>query len=115
MKDFGGGSSLGVGGLRVIKGVGGLRVIKNKVSKNLGGGGVTDFFGGGGGGGGLPPQNGPAGNPATFVREYGAKVKREVGKDGQCGRIKGVEEWKKRKLPVLMRHSEFPLFERKQS
>ena len=38
-----GGSSLGVGGLRVIKGVGGLRVIKNKVSKNLGGG-VTDFF-----------------------------------------------------------------------
>ena len=33
-----GGSSLGVGGLRVIKGVGGLRVIKNKVSKNLGGG-----------------------------------------------------------------------------
>ena len=34
-----GGSSLGVGGLRVIKGVGGLRVIKNKVSKNLAGGG----------------------------------------------------------------------------
>ena len=97
----------------MIKGVGGLRVIKNKVSKNLGGG-VTDFFWGGGGGE-VSPQNGPAGNPATFVREYGAKVKREVGKDGQCGRIKGVEEWKKRKLPVLMRHSEFPLFERKQS
>ena len=102
MKDFGGGSSLGVGGLRVIKGVGGLRVIKNKVSKNLGGG-VTDFFFLGGGG--VSPQNGPAGNPDTCVREYGAKVKREVGKDGQCGRIKGEEEWKKRKLPVLMRHS----------
>ena len=60
MKDFGGGSSLGVGGLRVIKGVGGLRVIKNKVSKNLGGG-VTDFFfcgGGGGGGGESPPKTG---------------------------------------------------------
>ena len=90
-------------------------MIKNKVSKNLGGGGVTDFFLGGGGGGGSLPQNGPAGNPDTFVREYGAKVKREVGKDGQCGRIKGEEEWKKRKLPVLMRHSEFPMFERKQS
>ena len=36
---WGGGSSLGVGGLRVIKGIGGLSVIKNKVSKNLGGGG----------------------------------------------------------------------------
>ena len=47
------------------------------------------------GGGGVSPQNGPAGNPDTFVREYGAKVKREVGKDGQCGRIKGEEEWKK--------------------
>ena len=87
-------------------------MIKNKVSKNLGGG-VTDFFLGGGG---VSPQNGPAGNPDTFVREYGAiEVKREVGKDGQCGRIKGEEEWKKRKLPVLMRHSEFPFFERKQS
>ena len=99
----------------MIKGVGGLTVIKNKVSKNLGGGGVTDFFFLGGGGGGVSPQNGPAGNPDTFVPEYGAKVKREVGKDGQCGRIKGEEEWKKRKLPVLRRHSEFPLFERKQS
>ena len=98
----------------MIKGVGGLRVIKIKSVKILGGGGVTDFFWGGRGGR-SPPQNGHAGNPATFVREYGAKVKREVGKDGQCGRIKGVEEWKKRKLPVLMRHSEFPLFERKQS
>ena len=88
-------------------------MIKNKVSKNLAGGGeVTDFFFWGGG---VSPQNGPAGNPDTFVREYGAKVKREVGKDGQCGRIKGEEEWKKRKLPVLMRHSEFPFFEKKQS
>ena len=55
LKDFGGGSSLGVGGLRVIKGVGGLRVIKNIVSKNLGGGGVTDFFFGGGE---SPPKTG---------------------------------------------------------
>ena len=101
-----GGSSLGVGGLRVIKGVGGIRVIKNKVSKNLGGGGgVTDFYFFWGG----------ESPPKTGLQEYGAKVKREVGKDGQCGRIKGEEEWKKRKLPVRMRHSEFPLFERKQS
>ena len=48
----------------MIKGVGGLRVIKNKVSKNLGGG-VTDFFFFWGG---VSPQNGPAGNPDTFVR-----------------------------------------------
>ena len=53
---MGGGSSLGVGGLRVIKGVGGLRVIKNKVSKNLGGGGVTDLFFWGGGG--VSPKTG---------------------------------------------------------
>ena len=44
-------------------------MIKNKVSKNLaGGGGVTDFFFCWGGGGGVSPQNGPAGNPDTFVR-----------------------------------------------
>ena len=46
-----GGSSLGVGGLRVIKGVGGLRVIKNL-------GGVTDFFFFFGGGGESPPKTG---------------------------------------------------------
>ena len=73
----------------MIKGVGGLRVIKNKVSKNLGGGGVTDFFFFfWGGGGGVSPQNGPAGNPDTFVREYGAKVKREE-KKGKEGSKKG--------------------------
>ena len=61
---MGGGSSLGVGGLRVIK---------NKVSKNLGGG-VTDFFVCGGGGG-SPPKNGPAGHPARISHSAGSRYK----------------------------------------
>ena len=38
LKDFGGGSSLGVGGLRVMKGVGGSGWLKIKSVKILGGG-----------------------------------------------------------------------------